>query len=56
MGTFLLVPLQILIIYIIVSFVWSGLEYLIYGERHPRLVDDIVGIILVISIWFNIFG
>ena len=39
---------------LIVTYGWQGLELLIYGEVQPRLVDDIIGTILVWSILLNI--
>ena len=39
------------IIYVLVWLVWCGLESLIYGEIQPRVVDDIVSLLLSISIF-----
>ena len=35
-----------------ISFLWQLLEYLIYGEIQPRIVDDIVGLTYVIAILY----
>lgn len=33
---------------------WQGLELLIYGEVQHRLVDDIIGTVLMLSITLNV--
>lgn len=38
----------------IIMFGWQGLELIFYGEVQHRIVDDIVGSILVVSIYLNI--
>lgn len=47
-----------LLIYYIVAFAvvygWKGLELLIYGCVQNRLVDNIIGAILIFSIMLNI--
>lgn len=35
-------------------FLWAGLELLLYGEVQPRMVDNIIGTILFISVMINI--
>lgn len=40
------------IIYL-VSLLWQTLELVIYGEVTPRRVDNIIGIILAISLYNN---
>ena len=38
---------------IFVTFGWQGLELLFYGEIQPRIVDNIIGLILFLSILIN---
>lgn len=38
----------------VVCYGWRWLEFLIYGQPEYRVVDDIVGLILIISISLNI--
>ena len=37
----------------ILCFVWMGLELLLYGEVQHRLVDDIIGIPIMWSLYLN---
>jgi low temperature requirement protein LtrA len=37
-----------------VCFGWQGLEMLIYHEIQPRTVDNIIAIILSISLWMHL--
>lgn len=39
---------------LVVTYGWQGLELLIYGEVQSRLVDTIIGEILILSIVLNI--
>ena len=39
---------------IAIYFLWQGLELFFYGEIQPRKVDNIMGLILMISICLNI--
>lgn len=39
-----------IIIYLVISFSWKGLEILINGEITPRIVDDVIGIILTVFV------
>lgn len=39
---------------LVVTYGWQGLELLIYGEVQHRLVDDIVGTVLMLSITLNV--
>ena len=32
--------------YLLISVLWMALERIIYGEVQPRIVDDIIGLIL----------
>ena len=42
------------IIALIITYGWQGLELLIYREVQHRLVDDIVGTVLMLSIMLNV--
>lgn len=42
------------IITLIITYGWQGLELLIYGEVQHRLVDDIIGTVLMLSITLNV--
>ncbi|GEM02515.1 hypothetical protein SAMN05421839_10623 [Halolactibacillus halophilus] len=44
---------KILILYIIVTIAWMLLEKIIYGQTQPRLVDDVIAIVLSISLYYN---
>lgn len=50
--------IKIIVVYWIIAaiivFGWQGLELFFYGEVQHRIVDDVVGSILVCSIYFNI--
>ncbi len=35
-----------------IGFIWMLLEYLIYGEVQPRIVDDIVNILYIAAIFY----
>lgn len=39
---------------LIITYGWQGLELLIYGEVQHRLVDDIIGTVLMLSITLNV--
>lgn len=42
------------VIVFLITFGWQGLELLFYGEIQHRVVDDIIGGILLLSIFVNI--
>jgi len=42
------------IILFIVQGLWMGLELCFYGEIQPRIVDNVVGLILAISLFYNL--
>lgn len=44
----------VICIYIFVGLLWQWAEVLFYGWTSPRLLDNFVALILVISIYFNI--
>ena len=39
---------------LVITFGWQGLELLIYGEIQHRVVDDIIGFILLWSVLLNV--
>ena len=39
---------------LIITYGWQGLELLFYGEVQHRVVDDIVGTVLVLSVMLNV--
>ena len=43
-----------LVVTLIVGYGWQGLELIFYGEVQHRVVDDIIGVILMWSILLNI--
>ncbi len=38
----------------VITFGWQGLELLFYGETQHRIVDDIIGFILLLSVLLNV--
>jgi hypothetical protein len=46
--------LGIYILFILIAAVWQIAEKEIYGQITPRRIDDIVALILAISLYFNI--
>lgn len=42
------------IIALVTYILWAGLEVIFYGEVQPRIVDDIIGAILLISLYYNV--
>lgn len=43
-----------IVISMIITYGWQGLELIIYGEVQHRLVDDIVGTVLMLSVMLNV--
>ena len=39
---------------LIITYGWQGLELLFYGEVQHRVVDDIVGSVLMFSVMLNV--
>ena len=39
---------------LIITYGWQGLELLFYGEVEHRVVDDIVGMVLMLSVMLNV--
>ena len=39
---------------LIITYGWQGLELLFYGEVQHRVVDDIVGTVLMLSVVLNV--
>ena len=46
--------LLILLITLIITYGWQGLELIMYGEDQPREVDNIIASILLWAIYINI--
>lgn len=45
----------IILIYVVIAGIWGSAEKLIYGKITQRKLDDIIAVILAISLYFNIF-
>lgn len=45
----------IALFYICIAGIWKRLEKVIYKEVTPRVLDDVIAIILATSLYFNIF-
>lgn len=45
--------LGVFFLYAIISVIWQQLELKIYGKITPRILDDIVAVVLAISLYFN---
>jgi hypothetical protein len=45
--------LTIIGFYLIIAFLWKVAEFALYGKSSPRIVDDIVAIVLAISLYYN---
>ena len=45
--------LWIAIFYIIIALVWQMVEYKFYGKVSPRTIDDVIALILAVSLYFN---
>ena len=39
---------------LIITYGWQGLELLFYGEVQHRVVDDIIGTVLMLSVMLNV--
>lgn len=46
--------LGVFLLYSIIAVVWQQVELKFYGEITPRYLDDVIAIILAISLYFNI--
>lgn len=46
--------LAIVILYLIIGFTWAGVEKMLYGKTMPSKIDDVVAVILAISLYFNL--
>ncbi|AKQ08378.1 hypothetical protein PQE66_gp063 [Bacillus phage PBC2] len=44
---------QVFLIYLGISGMWMRLEKMIYGKITPRIIDDVVALILAISLYMN---
>lgn len=45
--------LWIFLIYLLISYTWYFSEIIFYGETTPRLIDDVIAIILAVSLYLN---
>ncbi|NHC21010.1 hypothetical protein G6554_22575 [Bacillus sp. MM2020_4] len=45
----------VMLIFLVVGGIWSLVEKLIYGQITPRILDDIICLVLSISLYYNIF-
>ena len=43
-----------IIVVLVITYGWQGLELLFYGEVQHRVVDDIVGTVLMLSVMLNV--
>jgi len=46
--------LAVFFLYILIAIVWQQVELKFYGKITPRKLDDIIAIILAISLYFNL--
>lgn len=44
----------VFVLYVIVAVIWTIAEKMMYGHATARLIDDVVALILAISIYMNI--
>jgi hypothetical protein len=42
------------VIYIVIAVLWQIAELQFYGKVTPRLMDDVIAVILAISLYFNL--
>lgn len=54
MGIRIMWVLTFLVVYLLVGIIWQFMELTFYGEVQPRVVDDIIALILTASITLNI--
>jgi hypothetical protein len=45
--------LCIFLLYVIIAVVWQQAELKLYGKITPRKLDDVIAVILAISLYFN---
>lgn len=43
----------VLAIYLIISTVWAVAEKVLYGKAVPKKIDDVVAMILAVSLFYN---
>ena len=41
------------ILFLILDLVWMGLEVFFYGQVQHRIVDDIIGVPIIVSLYLN---
>lgn len=44
----------IFLLYVVIGLLWAGAEKVFYGERTPRVIDDVVAIILAVTLYLLI--
>jgi hypothetical protein len=44
----------VLLIYLIIAVLWQFAEKIFYGHVTPRFIDDVVALILAISLYINL--
>ena len=44
------------ILFLILDLVWMGLEVFFYGQVQHRIVDDIIGVPIIVSLYLNALG
>lgn len=52
---FLVAVLKIFIIFLVIGFTWRRAELYLYKEVTPKVLDDVIAIILSISLYFNFY-
>jgi hypothetical protein len=45
--------LAIFLLYSIIAMIWQTIELRFYGKITPRLLDDVIALILATSLYFN---
>lgn len=50
---FLLDVIGVVVLYLVISLIWMAAEKLIYGQITPRFIDDVVALVLAVSLYFN---
>lgn len=46
--------IAVIVLYVIIGLAWAGVEKLLYGKTIPSKIDDVVAVILAISLYFNL--
>lgn len=45
--------MYVLWLYLLIGLIWAGAEKLFYGVSTPRLIDDVVAIILAVVLYIS---